>query len=221
MKSKSFRITAFCMALLCFSVFSFVSSSYGDVPEKSARIVSFKGNVFVKSELKKAGQWTKITKGNVALYNGDEVRTEKGTAEIEFLDGSLINLSENTNIGINEGKKKKKKLGVIKVSMASFWAKVKKNKEAGKSSRTAIIGTRGPLDRWSLAKIIGFKGAVFVKSMITKPKGEWIKITKADFALYNGDEVRTEKGTARLEFIDGSVVNLSEKTSVGIDVSMY
>lgn|GEM_PF-1416895 len=221
MRVKSFCITVFSVALLCFSAFFSLSLAYGDMPEKSARIVSFKGDVFVKSELKKQGQWVKITKGNVALYNGDEVRTEKGTAEIEFSDGSLINLSENTNIGINEGKEKKKKLGVIKVSMASLWAKVKKNKEAGKSSRSSIIGTRGPLDRWSLARVIGFKGAVFVKSMITEPKGEWIRVTKADFALYNGDEVRTEKGTARLEFIDGSVINLSEKTSVGIDVSIY
>jgi hypothetical protein len=217
---KVFPVFSVLLSLIVFLLVNPLPAT-GEAGKESARILQMQGEVFVKSErVKTDGEWVQVRKSGYSLFNGDEVRTGKGTAEIEFSDGSIINLSENTNIGINEGTTQKGKMGIIKVSMASFWAKMKRDREKGES-HTTIIGTRGSLDRWSLAKIIAVQGEVFVKSKITEPKGEWVLIKKTDHNLYNGDEVRTEKGTAKLEFIDGSVVHLAEKTSIGIDVSLY
>lgn len=220
MKSKVYPgIFLVVIAVLCF-----VAPSHGQEPEKSAKIISLKGEVFVKSKvMKPKGEWVKLNRPDYPLYNGDVVRTEKGTAEIEYSDGSIAKLLEDTSIGIDEGIKEKKSVGIIKVSLASLWAKVKerRQKKTEFDSPTVIAGIRGPLDKLQVARISRFEGEVFVKRKVMKPKGEWVRLEKNNYALYNGDEIKTGRGTAEIEFIDGSIVKLSEKASTGIDVSIY
>ena len=212
-------------ALFAIIIFlSFSTPSHGQEPEKSARIISFQGKVFIKSRvMKPKGEWVTLEKADYPLYNGDTVKTEQGTAEIEFLNGSIAKLLENTSIGIDEGIKKKKSVGIIKVSLSSLWAKVKKRgqKKTGFDSPTVIAGIRGPLDKLQVARISRFQGEVFTKHKVMKPTGEWVKLKKVNYALYNGDEIKTGMGTAEIEFIDGSIIKLSEKASTGIDVSIY
>jgi hypothetical protein len=205
--------------ILCFS-----TPSHSQEPEKSARIISLKGEVFIKSKvMKPKGEWVKLEKANYPLYNGDVVKTEKGITEIEFMDGSIAKLLENTSIGIDEGIKEKKSVGIIKVSLANLWAKAKKRgqKKTGFDSPTVIAGIRGPLDKLQVARVSRFEGEVFTKRKVMKPAGEWVRLKKTNYALYNGDEIKTGRGTAEIEFIDGSTVKLSEKASTGIDVSIY
>ena len=224
MKTKIYLIFFFLIIFLIFSAFYPPPPSYGQQPEKSANIISFQGEVFIKSKvIKPKGEWIRLNKVGYALYNGDEVRTEKGTAEIEFLDGSIAKLLEQTSIGIDEGYKKKRALGIIKVSLASFWAKVKesKGKDEKSQSHTMIAGIRGPLEKLQIARISRFEGEVFIKHKVMEPAGKWFKLESGDYALFNGDEIRTEKGTVDIEFLDGSIVKLSENANTGIDVSIY
>ena len=224
MKIKICLTFLFLITFMSFSIFYPPLPSYGQQPEKSAKIISFNGEVFIKSKvIKPKGEWIRLNKVGYALYNGDEVRTEKGTAEIEFLDGSIAKLLEQTSIGIDEGYKKKRALGIIKVSLASFWAKVKesKGKDERSQSRTMLAGIRGPLDKLQVGWVNRFEGDVFIKHKIMEPAGTWVSLKKVDYPLFNGDEIKTEKGTVDIEFLDGSIVKLSENASTGIDVSIY
>ena len=96
MKVKSYlHISVLLITILFFLTFSFVPSSYGQQPEKLANITIFEGDAFVKSKVAEPkGEWAKLKKTPHILYNGDEVKTEKGTVEIEFLDGSIVKMAE-------------------------------------------------------------------------------------------------------------------------------
>ncbi|MFQ5893112.1 MAG: hypothetical protein ACE5H5_02245 [Nitrospinota bacterium] len=79
-----------------------------------ATITTFSGIVIVRSQVNPpVGEWRRVTGRNHPLFQGDEIKTDTGTAEITFVDdGSLIALDEETAITLEESPKQRKILGI-------------------------------------------------------------------------------------------------------------
>ena len=139
-------------------MFSFiVLSAWSDnlfAAESIATFSSVNGEVRVKSAYREKGKWLRVKRAGVALFNGDQVKTFAGSAELTFNDGSLMKISENSSLSIEERPTKKKLFGFIdmsymnrnvKVSFGKLWANVKKARGMWTSfeSRVAVAGIKG------------------------------------------------------------------------------
>ena len=113
---KKMNCSFFSVIIIFILTFSFAPLSFAQKAEKIAVISSFEGEVFIKSKtIKPVDKWVRIkkdVKADYALYNGDNLRTAKGKAELGFSDGSVVKLMENTNINIDESMKKRRVLGL-------------------------------------------------------------------------------------------------------------
>lgn len=198
MKVKNYlHVSTFLITILFFLTFFFIPSSYAQQPEKLANITIFEGDVFVKSKVSEPKEkWAKLKKAPHILYNGDEVKTEKGTAEIEFLDGSIVKMAEKTSIAIDESLKKRKSLGIwldiykgrtIKVFFGKLWAEIKPSKEKKTEfeSPTVVAGVR------STTLSFSFDPATR-HTTVTAPAGSILDVSDID-------------GVTRITFVDGAI----------------
>ena len=198
MKVKNYlHVSTLLITILFFLTFFFIPSSYAQQPEKLANITIFEGDVFVKSRVAEPkGEWAKLKKAPHILYNGDEVKTEKGTAEIEFLDGSIVKMAEKTSIAIDESLKKRKSLGIwldiykgrtIKVFFGKLWAEIKPSKEKKTEfeSPTVVAGVRATTLSFSFDPATG-------NTTITAPAGSILDVSDIG-------------GVTHITFVDGEI----------------
>ena len=122
--------------------------------EGIAKFSKVNGEVRIKSRYRAKGKWLRVKKAGVTLFNGDEVKTLVGSADLTFNDGSLMKISENSSLMIEERPTKKKLFGFIdmsymnrnvKVSFGKLWANVKRARGMWTSfeSRVAVAGIKG------------------------------------------------------------------------------
>ena len=75
------------------------------------------------------------------------------------------------------------------------------------------------LSQQAIAKVNRFAGEVFVRSQITPPVGEFRRVTAVPVSLFNGDEVRTERGRAEIVFPNDDAIRLLENSIARIAVA--
>lgn len=113
-----------------------------------------KGEVRILSRVRAEGRWLRVTKTGVGLYNGDRIRTIDGKATVTFPDGSVIKVSENSDITIEERPTRRKLFGFVdisfinrnvKVAFGKLWANVKhaRGKWTSFDTRSAVAGIKG------------------------------------------------------------------------------
>lgn len=227
-------IIIFILALL------FTPASYAQQAEKLAMVTSFEGETFIKSKtIKPVGEWVRLkkdVKAGYALYNGDSLSTKKGKAEIEFSDGSVVKLMENTNINIDESMKKRRVLGLwssdylsrtIRVVFGSLWANIQPSKEKTTEfeSPTIVAGVRGTTLSFSYDAATG-------KTTIRSGAGDVLDVIDAGgstrMTFQDGQiDISVDATTGEVSFAsvsgshtvvsaDGTQANIDAGTSVGI-----
>ncbi len=196
-----------------------------------ASFTSVKGEVRIKSSFRAKGKWLRVKKVGVTLFNGDEIRTLAGKAEITFDDGSIMKVGENTSLKIEERPTKRKLFGFIdmsfmnrniKVSFGKLWANIKKarGKWTSFESKVAVAGVKGT----SVSMYVDSKGdmqfachdgiAAVAKRdgsyelSLEKGKEVWIKAKDQDRTL-----IQSVKGEIAIESKNGPI-NLEDKDSV-------
>src|SRR3989337_350658 len=70
-----------------------------------------------------------------------------------------------------------------------------------------------------IARVSSFVGEVFVRSQVTPPAGEWRRLTAAPANLFNGDEVRTERGRAEIIYPNDDAVRILENSTARFTLS--
>src|SRR3990172_10782297 len=70
-----------------------------------------------------------------------------------------------------------------------------------------------------IARVSSFVGEVFVRSAVTPPAGEWRRLTAAPAPLFNGDEVRTERGRAEVLYPNDDAVRILENSTARVSLS--
>ena len=145
--------------LLAFSIFSFfVLGLFSSVNAAStAKVTRLEGKAFVSKSLK--GPWKKIGVG-ATLNRKDIVKTAKNSRlEITLPDGSVIRLSSESRLLLENvlvSKKKKKKKFSFKLLLGKAWTKVKKlvSKDSSFEIKTknAVAGVRGTTFRLDVEK---------------------------------------------------------------------
>jgi hypothetical protein len=113
---QSFGVSAVMIMTALFAAGSFLPSfAYGQNSLRSAEISRFEGDVFMKSRtIRPLNKWIPLKSDmhiNYFFYNGDEIKTAKGKAEIRFDNGDVVQLAEATDLTIVEGMKKRRVLG--------------------------------------------------------------------------------------------------------------
>jgi len=113
---QSFCISAVVIVAVLFAAGAFLPSFvYGQRSLRSAEVSRFEGDVFMRSRtIKPLNEWIKLRNDmpiSYFFYNGDEIKTGKGKAEIRFDNGDIVQLAEATGLAIVEGMKKRKVLG--------------------------------------------------------------------------------------------------------------
>ena len=201
-----------------------------------ASFTSVTGEVRIKSSVRAKGKWLRVKKVGVTLFNGDEIRTLAGKAEITFDDGSIMKVDENTSLKIEERPTKRKLFGFIdmsfmnrniKVSFGKLWANIKKarGKWTSFESKVAVAGIKGTsvsmyVDSKGDMQFACHEGLVAITKTdgsyeLTMDKGKevWIKSKDQDRTL-----IQSVKGELDIESRNGAI-DLEDKGSVLIGES--
>lgn len=94
--------------------------------ETIGKLVTFNGKV----KLERKGETIPL-KPNMALFSEDRIETKRGTAKIEFMDGSLIDIETNTDVFLEKTTKKRCIFGVWHKPYLSRTIRVNKGKIEG------------------------------------------------------------------------------------------
>lgn len=144
-----------------------------------AKVNSFVGEVFVRSAVTAPrGEWRRITAVPVNLVSGDEVRTERGRAEIIYPNDDAVRILENSSTRLTTTEETRRvlffrrtvKLRTVATSAAKLWfnVTVDRDNEMEFRSPVAVASIRGSqgefnVDPQTVATFIGFAtgGAAF------------------------------------------------------------
>lgn len=142
--------------ILVLSMTLFISSTGFAADNYIGKISRIDGEVRLKSDSRiQSGKWLRVMKPGVRVFDGDEIRTLVGSAEITFNDGGLLKVRENTHFEIKEREttssffsfaSKDETNRNIKIFSGGLWAKIVPNKGKwtsfeSKSAVAAISGT--------------------------------------------------------------------------------
>jgi|GEM_PF-1948405 len=210
--------------------------------EEIASFSNVKGEVRIKSPYRAKGKWLRVKKPGVTLFNGDEIKTLAGSAELTFNDGSLMKISENSSLSIEERPTRKKLFGFIdlsymnrniKVSFGKLWANVRKVRGMWTSfeSKVAVAGIRGTtvsmyVDSRGDMQFSNEEGEVEISKhdgsftvKMDRGKNVWIKGEEGDKTLVqsvNGDMgIYTDNVTIQLGHKNAIILGISgDETTV-------
>lgn len=112
------------LSFVATTLFCFLFAGYAGAQGGAMTIKKFEGEVFVKSS--GSDDWKAVTQANMALMSGDSIRTKKGTAEVEYSDGSILKLKNNSTITLSESKDQDtgRMARRVKVTVGKLWAKI-------------------------------------------------------------------------------------------------
>ena len=125
--------------------------------EPIARVSSFVGEVFVRSAVTPpAGEWRRLTAAPAPLFNGDEVRTERGRAEVIYPNDDAVRILENSTARFTVSQEPRRRLvffrrvvnlRAVSTSAGKMWANVKtdRNNEMEFRSPVAVASVRGTI----------------------------------------------------------------------------
>ncbi|MBN2467639.1 MAG: FecR domain-containing protein [Deltaproteobacteria bacterium] len=141
---ESRRTFTVLLLLLCFAVVPWVGKTVYAQSE-IAHLSKFKGEV----TLTRNGSSISLDK-EMPIFSGDQIATKEGSAEITFLDNSLLKIRSQSDIGVQETTKKRKILGiwtkeylsrVITVNRGETYAEIKPNKNVKTEFETLAVVT--------------------------------------------------------------------------------
>lgn len=226
----------FLAMFVCLSVTALLCPSPLLAVQDIASFTDLKGEVRIKSSFRAKGKWLRVKKAGVTLYNGDEIRTIAGSAEITFDDGSIMKVAENTSLKLEERPTKRKLFGFIdtsfmnrniKVSFGKLWANIKqaRGKWTSFESKVAVAGIKGTsvsmyVDSKGDMQFACHEGVVYIAKQdasyelsLDKGKEVWIKSKEQGRTL-----IQSVKGEVSMESQNGAI-GLEDKGSVLIGES--
>lgn len=141
------------LPLILLVVLALVSDARANQP--IARVSKFVGEVFVRSQTTPpAGQWRKVTAAPHQLFNGDEIRTERGRAEILYPNDDAIRVLERSVVRLTAGEIERRRflffrrkvfLRALSSAFGKLWSHVTTDKENEVEFRSpvAVVSVRG------------------------------------------------------------------------------
>ena len=160
-----------------------------------ARLADFSGTILIKSH----GTWGTKPATDLPLYSMDKLVTRIGNATISFNDGATINITNNSNLLINEREKTKGLATIIERHIMLFLGKLnfktgKSNVETRFETTRAVIGIRGTAGILS----IGADGNTYIYFSEGEAKyilGDFIRGIAKDVSAYLADQNPGQRAT--------------------------
>lgn len=211
------------MLMIVLPLTIFIDSGESFAAEELARFSNVQGEVRIRSKYREKGKWLRVKKAGVSLFNGDEIKTLVGNAELTFYDGSLMKISENASLMIEEKSTQRKLFGFVdmsymnrnvKVFSGKVWADVRKMKGMWTSfeSRVAVAGIKGT----TVSMYVDSRGDM----QFSNKKGE-VEITRHDgffiLKLNSGRDVwirAEERNKTLIQSIKGDMNIITDDVSI-------
>ncbi|MDP8263512.1 MAG: FecR domain-containing protein [Candidatus Ancaeobacter aquaticus] len=122
-------------AVAVFVAIGFVTAGSLYADDASAVISSYDGKVLVKTV--DSDKWVEIKRSDVKLGSGDSIKTENGTADIVYPDGSILKIKDHSVTTITDLKDESSGQVTrrIKLFVGDMWAKI----TPGTSTKTEFV----------------------------------------------------------------------------------
>lgn len=177
---------------------------YSISKDRAAKVRFVKGSVKRKSN----GKWTMIRRAGTVLLQNDLIKTGKSSkVEIQFDDGSLLQLTSDSQLSLKEyaysKNGRKSNLNLKNGAIFANVNKLRKRSQFKVTTVTAVAGVRGTeffvsLDKNKNMKVEVYKGRVDVSS-----KGKTVVVKKGyETEVKNGESPNDPKKLKNLRKVD-------------------